>query len=124
MDDVTAKVLAETWRVRNAPNCRDEIYCDTYRGDAPTPPPEHVGYIFGNEYGPGSIHEASNEVRARIAACAPEALRLLLANEWCSFTEVDGHPVSSCHECTANMLEPDHDPDCTWLALMKKAGLR
>ncbi len=29
MDDATKKVLAETWRVRNAPNCRDEIYCDT-----------------------------------------------------------------------------------------------
>ncbi len=115
MDDATKKVLAETWRVRNAPNCRDEIYCDTYRGDAPTPPPEHVGYIFGNEYGPGSIHEASNEVRARIAACAPEALRLLL--------EMEKH--DRCSWCLSIAPEVDgHSYDCTWLALMKKAGLR
>lgn len=59
-----------------------------------------------------------SEGRARLAACAPEAIRLLLEAEWPNWT---------CFWCGAQWKEDTreaHKPDCRWLALMRKAGVR
>ncbi len=71
------------------------------------------------EDSPGSVPD--DDDRARIAACAPEALRMLLdlmaKREWsCSWcgSEVNDTP-------TARQV---HLKGCEWDALMKKAGLR
>ena len=70
-------------------------------------------FIDGNE---------ATEAQLRVAACAPEALRMLLEMEfsqdercpWCSGTLESGHLLGSS----------DGDPPCEWFAIMKKAGLR
>ncbi len=55
----------------------------------------------------------------RLSHCAPEALRLLLEAEW------GGSEAESsrgyCLHCEHAIR---HAPDCRWLALMVKAGLR
>lgn len=64
--------------------------------------------------------------RARLAACAPEALRLLLELE---STSIRGDMVA-CPVCGASTYSTkegvpvDHEADCAWLRLMWKAGLR
>lgn len=50
---------------------------------------------------------------ARLAACAPEMARMLLALEW-----ADGG--ARCPVCGGLQ----HAADCAWLLLMRKAGLR
>lgn len=54
--------------------------------------------------------------RARIASCAPDALRMLEYLEYSS-------GKFSCNFCDA-VQNQDHDPNCGWLNLMRKAGLR
>lgn len=56
---------------------------------------------------------------ARIAACAPEALRMLLDNEWAG----GGQPSGYCLDCGAPQ-SAQHSEHCRWMALMRKAGLR
>lgn len=52
---------------------------------------------------------------ARIASCAPEALRMLQEMEW----SADG---GYCHSCQ-NGFWGGHRDNCAWVALMKKASL-
>ncbi len=65
--------------------------------------------------------QAQSGARARVIACAPEAMRLLLEAEW------EGM-VASAHQAACPWCEyldtEGHGPNCRWLALMKKAGLR
>lgn len=69
-----------------------------------------------------------DEARERLAACAPEAIRLLLEAElggtehgntaccpWCR----GGEPYKG-----KKYEQASHKPDCRWQALMKKAGVR
>lgn len=71
--------------------------------------------------------------RARIAACAPEALSLLVEAEWvprypdnsgCAFCS--GYEPIEGNHCAAEYSGGPlgHEGDCRWLALMKRAGLR
>lgn len=62
---------------------------------------------------PETYAAGSDEARARIAACAPEALRIL--NRWEAYS-CDG----VCPEC----CEVTHDEDCALMAVLLKAGLR
>lgn len=54
---------------------------------------------------------------ATIAACAPEALRMLA--KWEASRDI---PCPECRQLDHE--QPRHLDDCGWLALMKKAGLR
>lgn len=69
------------------------------------------GHAFEEVCSPSEYVKGSDTARARIAACAPEALRMLLANgcpdEWHAKDVGTGCPDS-----------------CPWLALMRKAGVR
>lgn len=57
------------------------------------------------------------EARMRLAACAPEAFRLLLDPK---ITGEDG--LGGCHWC--GIIPPSaHRTNCAWLALMRKAGV-
>lgn len=112
MDDVTAKVLAETWAIRDGGNRLDVGRTADEGGCIET-------YSWPSAY-------------LRIAACAPEALRLLLEAEEAG--ERDGDCVAAqCPFCAAFAVRGDlppghapivHAPDCRWLLLMQKAGLR
>ena len=72
--------------------------------------------------------------RANLAAAAPEMARLLLELEWGGSAWDYGGSKETCLTCSAmagskfsdgaTMREPDqHETDCRWLALMKKAGV-
>ena len=93
MSDEAKRIVAEeTWGIsRRIADGSYEVSCETDNGI-----PVAIGYT---------------EEEARIAACAPEALRMLLArgcpDEWHAKVVGTGCPDS-----------------CPWLALMRKAGLR
>lgn len=61
--------------------------------------------------------------RFRIAACAPEALRMLMFLE--RIIGADGESVM-CGCVARDEVNHGwfHESDCEWLALMRKAGLR
>lgn len=61
---------------------------------------------------------------AEVAACAPEALRMLERLEWSG--NEGGWDYSACcvADCGAYPSAPKHSDSCPWLALMRKAGLR
>ena len=63
-----------------------------------------------------------DEARLKIAACAPEALRMLLGFEWLPDRDMVATSMR-CPRCGA-CQGSDHAHDCPWLALMVKAGLR
>lgn len=67
----------------------------------------------------GTECDGQELLRARIAACAPEALRMLLDNEWAG----GGEPSGYCLDCGAPQ-SAQHSEHCRWMALMRKAGLR
>lgn len=77
----------------------------------------HGGYpaTNGNELGYFPYAHAGDDV-ARIAACAPEALRMLL--------DIQNFEGGLCLWCRHPSCGDEHDPDCEWLALMRKAGVR
>ncbi len=117
------KPIEETWQV-----FQHGTFYDTAAAKCPVLP-ERLGekkYI------------AHQEARARIAACAPEALRLLLEAEWSAsgLNSYDEHSWSACPWCYGAEMPPastldgshpphiGHEPSCQWLALMQKAGLR
>jgi hypothetical protein len=113
MDDVTKAVLAEVWIAEDK----------TVRCVGPDGLTDLV--LFAE--GPGERahlltleqrNEARTEdaARARIASAAPEALRLLLDAEY--------GVGAVCRWCALPRYADQHMPDCRWLALMKKAGLR
>ena len=139
MDDVTKKVLAETW----GSGVLTSGLAGIDVGDS-------CAGVFGSLLvesshrvdikGSATAHDIT---RARIAACAPEALRLLLEAEWAGGEPVAQyeHGVSDvCPWCQQLAVvrnpkhvyrgdepwetEGSHAPDCRWLALMVKAGLR
>lgn len=66
-------------------------------------------------------------VRARVAGVAPEALRMLLDLEW-AHNDGERYYFAVCHNAEESGHGPEdqvgHATDCSWLALMKKAGLR
>jgi MoaA/NifB/PqqE/SkfB family radical SAM enzyme len=71
-------------------------------------------------------HNSTDAARARVAACAPETLRLLLKAADCSDEEY-------CIGCGLRhaRINPDvygemypHDPSCKLLLLLQKAGVR
>jgi hypothetical protein len=61
------------------------------------------------------------DARETIAACAPEALRMLLDAEYADFNQCETR--SCCRWCMA-LYGTTHADSCPWLALMKKAGVR
>ncbi len=115
MDDATRKVLAESWE----PDLHSTGH-DRVAAKAPVLP-ERLGekrYI------------AHQEARARIAACAPELARLLLAGEWADNS--DGEYFPRCPWCRnreseefGDASEPGkHGSKCPLVACLQKAGLR
>ena len=64
-----------------------------------------------------------DDVRTRIAACAPEALRMLLAFEWCFVDRDMGATYLRCPSCGAIKVTP-HERFCALESLFRKAGIR
>jgi len=66
--------------------------------------------------------------RARLAATAPDMARLLLSTEWVSTEHDEGSTPDQCASCGAFRMDTQsfgaHEPDCQWLAVMRKAGIR
>lgn len=61
--------------------------------------------------------DSLNIGRARVAACAPEALRLLVELEWCG-------EVHDCPICGRVKSDESHAEDCKLVAVLRKAGVR
>lgn len=66
----------------------------------------------------GMVADMGTQVAATIAACAPEALRMLQKLEWCR-----GDGWEECPFCRRSP-EEGHKTDCEFTTLMRKAGLR
>ncbi len=119
MNDVTKKVLQETWVSGGGPGreWHAEVFLDGGR---------ELGR-FENQDG---VVEPPDCARAHITACAPEALRLLLEAEWRTWTsDESGKERTECPWCGIEYGDfgtgaEGHRPDCRLLALMVKAGLR
>lgn len=117
MNDATKKVLAETWTASLGSQASEHlsaVFCDG----------EYFAHISGDTMG---IEHA----RTTIAACAPEALRLLADLEWVSSEDAygQGYGPAECAFCEVKAgggVAPCgiHKSDCKWLLLMQKAGLR
>jgi hypothetical protein len=116
MNDITKKVLEETWTAED-----NNVLCRPHDVWAVA-----EFFIYEEEENPAEYAEA--QARARVAACAPEALRLLL---WLEMSGTAYGNTACCPECGGG--EPytadtpphcTHATDCRWIALMKKAGLR
>ncbi len=106
MDDVTANVLAETWDSGAEPDGWVNV-------GTITAIPADGSFIATHGW-----PDDEDKARLRLAACAPGALRLLLEAEWGGSDM--GSSAGFCPWCECSK----HLPDCRWLALMKKAGLR
>ena len=65
--------------------------------------------------------EAVDGERAKLAACAPEMARMLLAVEWQGYMP-HMKSTGSCPSCEGD--EPRHAPDCAFDALLRKTGVR
>lgn len=90
------------------------------------------GHLVSRVDGVGTVLYGGIEEDARLAAAAPEAMRLLLALEW-SANEIvgyDGETEKCCPSCRG--LQPEavdprpvgHTEDCALVALLQKAGVR
>ncbi len=115
-DDAAKSVLSETWAV--APGSRS-AYAIVFDGhNAVTMRPE-------SHATPGYVAASQEKIadRVRFAACAPEALRLLLEAEYVEIDTGDGMSPCKCPWCDY-VHNHGHDSGCRWLALMAKAGLR
>ncbi len=124
MDEVTARVLAETWEVGESAAGHGEIVCT----------PDRLTWIHGADNDP----DLDNDVDARHALpvrdafilVAPEALRLLLAGEWADNS--DGEYYPRCPWCSNRDSTPldnysmpgKHSMTCPLVAILVKAGLR
>ena len=70
-----------------------------------------------------------SDARAKLAAAAPAMVRLLLELEWAGAYTTDtgggdGEPMQpTCLTCEKERSH-GHAPDCTWLAVMRAAGVR
>ncbi len=121
-NDPISKVLAEAWIADVADvDCGVRLEAgDRY-------------YLFGEpgaqyDSGPGLPSSTEDDaVRARVAACAPEALQLLLEAEWATESAASEF-WDHCPWCRAKRKDGHDDEDpgprCPWLDLMRKAGLR
>ncbi len=78
----------------------------------------YVGYFDKHHNHVIVASEFLNEQEARIAACAPEALRLLQSLEW----REDVNGVEYCAICAGDA--PNHQTPCELDALLRKAGAR
>ncbi len=119
MDDATEKVLAETWWDDEEYGYPDLVIHESEGDDITT-----ERFAKFEHMGPNA------EARARVAACAPEALKLLLDAErqsggdyddycrWCQQDETTDYTLPDCRS------EIIHTDDCPWFVLMEKAGLR
>ena len=95
----------------------------SYEGDSPT---HHASFCAEGSAASIDGHECAGvtngsseghaKARARLASCAPEAIRMLLEEEW--------DYVGRCPWCKECSCCDGHADDCKWLALMKKAGVR
>jgi hypothetical protein len=80
----------------------------------------------GVHWSVGDSDRVDVESRGRLAACAPEMARLLLKLESTSCRS----DMVECPMCGASEYsnEPgvpvEHDPDCEWVAVLRKAGVR
>lgn len=115
------KVWEETWfaveggthygeKIEGVFDCEEDERPWTISDD-----PKHEGWCTDGGYGGyGLPYE-----RARLAACAPELVRMLLELEWAGRDDVLGE---ICPECWGTKLK-GHD-DCALDALLRKAGVR
>ncbi len=117
MSDEAKKVLEETWSLSPNPCLGSDVHGDRMARMT-------AGDSLGYRMSFSDTLEAGFEERARIAACAPEALRLLLEAEKTTGGDYDDS-CRWCQEESLNNTGPmDHHPNCEWYVLMKKAGLR
>ncbi len=144
MDEATAKVLAETWSDGSSDGNERIVYLfraalpEELGGEVDATPYNAEEILFPPSVSRGDVEPADVEiVRARLAACAPEALRLLLEAE--TADNSDGEYTPRCPWCENRSFSAEvpgeagrrfvshastHAPDCNWLALMKKVGIR
>lgn len=74
-------------------------------------------------YDPGNYGYVLGAQRGRLAATAPAMARLLLELEWAGHDPyADDHACPSCEWPQGRTKE--HHPECTWLAVMRVAGVR
>lgn len=118
------KVWEETWRV-----AKFEGEMDAHIELVVPPAPPTASALDGP--GIGRLYYRVGEPvtrmseRARLAACAPEAMRLLLEAEWKGGAEEGCYLFCPwCLTTSAHGSSDDHAADCRWLALMRKAGVR
>ncbi len=113
MDDVTKKVLAETWSATHRVVVDDGPRCVARMASG-------IDLMVATKE-----EDEASIVAIRLAACAPEALRLLLEAEWAGgeIARLSDY-VSVCPWCRGEEFSGGHDAGCVWLALMAKAGLR
>lgn len=60
---------------------------------------------------------------ARLAAAAPEMARMLRDIQFSSYEMFGDDALPCCHWCEATPERPTHRSDCTWLTVMRKAGV-
>jgi hypothetical protein len=102
MSDETKRIVEnETWSVEG--NC---ILSDRQYSSPQCTIPHHSPIVLYSE---------QNEDVLRVAACAPDALRLLEQN--------NGYVSDMC-VCGCRYVGEPRPDTCAWMALMKKAGLR
>lgn len=111
-EDGSRPAIEETWRAVHGRDEPDDGYIHGGRWTV-SATPGHSGWCSDGGYdGYGMTEE-----RAKLAACAPELARLILAVEW------EWGYGDRCPWCK-NGKEPGHDPACSMLAVLRKAGLR
>jgi hypothetical protein len=66
------------------------------------------------------MEDATDCARARVAACAPEALKLLVELEWA----VGGTECPACGQIVRHAGQDGKEGACVLYALLQKAGLR
>lgn len=112
--EIVAKETWETWQQRGAPHAVE--VCDKADQLKALEAGFWPGFLMTKNMS-GTECEGQELPRATIAACAPEALRLLMRAEWASLGRYD---TELCPWCRGD----GHEADCEFVALMKKAGLR
>ena len=101
MGDGAKRVLGEMW-----------VLADTGKqGDLFSVLPTHSAGFVGT-IGLGMPDDVTYRDRARFAACAPEAILLLITLEW---------DHGTCNVCFNTHV---HAPECALDALLRKAGVR
>ncbi|AKU97022.1 hypothetical protein AKJ09_03686 [Labilithrix luteola] len=75
-------------------------------------------------YPAADFYGSEGDGRIKLAAAAPDMARMLIDREWTGEGTVPGsgeHELACVH-CWG--LRPKHEPDCRWVAVMRKAGVR